>query len=475
MLRDARARAYVRESTVAQGDRFGPDAQCGAIRRACAELGLVLDESRWYTDLVSGTGKVVRDELRSAMQDARAREYDVLICYDTSRWARNERDAFNFEADMHGAGVRVYYVAERIWSDDSGEGAAIAKGVFHVLNAQYSRTLSRKIRDGLAAKKARGGYAGGVPWAYRFAADRMTLEPTEEHAARLHIWELYASGAFTMATLAERLNAEGLTIRGRPFTKFTLHEILRRDIDLRLGGLSLETYNRARAVLASRRKAAAKLGQRRRRYLFADLVRCADCGERYIGRAFWTPGAVEPVLQVKHSRRGCRRGVRREGVLRDRIGQWLDTWHLPGDVRARIAQYLNGRRPLDPHAERRRQLEEAISRLRKQHLWAAVSDRDFQTEHGRLASELADLGPVSIAPAPSEEALKLATRIGKAWAHVSDETRRKFLTEWFSEIRLAPDGGLTMVPREAYRAIVYAAQQVATVGCAGLEPATPAM
>ncbi len=40
---------------------------------------------------------------------------------------------------------------------------------------------------------------------------------------------------------------------------------------------------------------------------------------------------------------------------------------------------------------------------------------------------------------------------------VSDETRRGFLSEWFAELRIEPDGGVTMVPREPYPAIVYAA------------------
>jgi hypothetical protein len=35
------------------------------------------------------------------------------------------------------------------------------------------------------------------------------------------------------------------------------------------------------AILASRRDAMAKVGERRRGYLFADLARCGDCGERF--------------------------------------------------------------------------------------------------------------------------------------------------------------------------------------------------
>ena len=469
------ARGYVRESTERQGEKFGPDAQRGSIRRAARDLGLGLDESRWYVDLVSGTGRAVRDDLRTAMRDARNRQFEVLICYDTSRWARNERDAFNFEAEMHAAGVRVYYVAERIWSDDTTEGAAISKGVMHVLNAQFSRTLGRKIRDGLAAKRARGGYAGGVPWGYRFSGDKMSLERTTDHPLRLRIWEEYATGAYTLASLADRLNAEGRTFRrGRPFTKFTLHEVLRRDVDVRLGGLAPEVYERVQSILASRRRAMAKVGQRRRGYLLADLARCAKCGERFIGRAFWRPGATAAITQLKHAPRGCGRGIRSERVLASRIGEWLDEWRLPGDVRTRIARYLRRRGALDPNAGHRRRLEAAVARLRKQHEWGAITDAEFLREHGILAKSLADLGPAAVIPPPSEDALKLAASVGRAWRSVSDERRKQFLTEWFAEVRLAPDGRITMVPREQYRPIVYAAV-VGTVGCAGFEPATSAM
>ncbi|MEK6206912.1 MAG: recombinase family protein [Chloroflexota bacterium] len=78
-----RARGYVRESTVGQGDKFGPDAQREAIRRSAADLGLALDESRWYVDLVSGTGRVVRNELAAAIADAGAGPFstELLVHY----------------------------------------------------------------------------------------------------------------------------------------------------------------------------------------------------------------------------------------------------------------------------------------------------------------------------------------------------------------------------------------------------------
>jgi hypothetical protein len=69
---------------------------------------------------------------------------------------------------------------------------------------------------------------------------------------------------------------------------------------------------------------------------------------------------------------------------------------------------------------------------------------------------------------------------GSKLALASDEVRRRFLSEWFEAIRIFRDGRVEMVPKEAYRWVVAPATSatepgVASVGCAGLEPATPAM
>jgi len=163
-----RARGYIRESTAGQGEKFGPDARRAAIVRACADLGLEAPDV-WYTDLVSGTGALKRSDFQRMVADARARAFEVLVVYDTSRLGRNEADAFTYQAALVAAGVRIFYVMERAWSDE--EDRAVVLGMNHVMNADYSRRLRRKIRDGYAAKFAKLGVPGGrVHWAYRRVA-----------------------------------------------------------------------------------------------------------------------------------------------------------------------------------------------------------------------------------------------------------------------------------------------------------------
>ena len=86
------AAAYIRESTVAQGDRYGRDAQRAAIVRAAAELHLEVVAE--YLDLISGTGALKRSDFQRMVTDAPAGRFTVLVVYDTSRFARNEADAF---------------------------------------------------------------------------------------------------------------------------------------------------------------------------------------------------------------------------------------------------------------------------------------------------------------------------------------------------------------------------------------------
>ncbi len=106
------AAAYIRESTVAQGDRYGPDAQRAAIARAVADLDLELVAE--YSDLISGTGALKRSDFQRMVADARERRFSVLVVYDTSRFARNEADAFTYEAALRAAGARIYY-ARRVY------------------------------------------------------------------------------------------------------------------------------------------------------------------------------------------------------------------------------------------------------------------------------------------------------------------------------------------------------------------------
>ncbi|TMC01705.1 MAG: hypothetical protein E6J35_10300 [Chloroflexi bacterium] len=58
---------------------------------------------------------------------------------------------------------------------------------------------------------------------------------------------------------------------------------------------------------------------------------------------------------------------------------------------------------------------------------------------------------------PSDEAIALASRVGELWGEMTDEERRRFVEEWFEDLRLGRDGAIAVRARETYREIVFSA------------------
>lgn len=122
--------------------------------------------------------------------------------------------------------------------------------------------------------------------------------------------------------------------------------------------------------------------------------------------------------------------------------------------------------------ESRRTFAGQLERVAQLYKWGDVAEAEYVAERNRLRCALELLGPDDAPRSVSDAALKLAETIGVAWQHASQESRRAFLTECFSEIRLHANGAIDVVARDAVREIVYAAAPnvVGTVGSTGLEP-----
>ena len=84
---------YIRESTAGQADRYGPAIQRAEQQRFAERNGLLATE-REYVDLVSGKDTLRRTDFARMLADAEAGAFEVLLCYDTSRFARNVADAW---------------------------------------------------------------------------------------------------------------------------------------------------------------------------------------------------------------------------------------------------------------------------------------------------------------------------------------------------------------------------------------------
>ena len=94
-LRGLRAARWIRESTVGQADRYGPDAQAEQQDRALERYGLVDTGLAWsvahsgYRKTRAGTAAIATIAQWAEMVAAAGREYDILVVGYVSRSRAN--------------------------------------------------------------------------------------------------------------------------------------------------------------------------------------------------------------------------------------------------------------------------------------------------------------------------------------------------------------------------------------------------
>lgn len=475
-----RGRGYLRVSSKGQADKYGPAAQRRDEIEAASEHGIG-ELQVFYEDHITGTNAYKRQDFQRMVADARAKRFDVLVVGRVDRFARNERDAWNYLHELAETGVAVYFCEERVlvphdpdWQDKIG---AEINGA-----AAYVRKLRRNVTKGLRSKWAAGGHVGGVPFGYRRTPDKLRLEPTAEISVRKLAFELYADGEYSFLTLAEELNRRGHTIEGRPFRIRAIESILRNPIvigkvrwhigrldaaertDLVAPIIGVALWERVQHLLEARGSRRSR--RSRRRYVFSGVARCAECGERLWGD-FASSGSKGKGLgrwhyrRLVHSPNGCRRGTWSEAKLERVLGDWLEGWQLPADAKVRIVQYLNGVRSDDlEHAARRKQLEGELARATNLYRWEHIAEAEYLADRRRIQRALEAI-PEAQPVGPSDEALRLVGQVGEIWQRNEADWRRRFIDEWFEEIRIAPKAeALEIVVRAPYRELVYSAVSV---------------
>ena len=155
-----RAARWFRESTAGQYDNFGPDAQREQQDRAIARYGLV-DSGREWSVAASGWKTAWQTPAWGAMLGAaRDGAFDVLVVGYASRFLRNLKQTLDVVEDhLRPAGVAVLFADERLLSSDPDQWDQFVREC-HEAEA-FSRKLSKRVREGYAAKRSRLGIPGG--------------------------------------------------------------------------------------------------------------------------------------------------------------------------------------------------------------------------------------------------------------------------------------------------------------------------
>ena len=184
-----------------------------AQREACAAYILSQKHEGWstlparYDDGGFSGGSMDRPALRRLLADVQARRIDAVVVYKVDRLTRALADFARIVAIFDAAGVSFVSVTQAFNTTSS-----MGRLTLNVLLsfAQFEREVTaERVRDKIAASKAKGMWMGGmVPIGYRTEA--RSLQPVPEEAALVQrIFERYLALG-SVSTLKAELDGAGI-------------------------------------------------------------------------------------------------------------------------------------------------------------------------------------------------------------------------------------------------------------------------
>jgi DNA invertase Pin-like site-specific DNA recombinase len=223
-----RCAVYTRKSTEEGLDRaFNTlDAQreaCEAFIASQRAEGWVLVRDRYDDGGFSG-GSLDRPALKRLLADIEAGLIDVVVVYKIDRLSRSLMD-FAKLVEVFDAHEVTFVSVTQSFNTTTSMGRLTLNILLSF--AQFEReVIGERIRDKVAASKARGMWMGGkVPLGYDVRDRKLVVN--EPEAARVRrVFELFAETGSGVETV-RRLQAEGITTRsGRPLDKGDVYKLL---------------------------------------------------------------------------------------------------------------------------------------------------------------------------------------------------------------------------------------------------------
>lgn len=185
------AAAYLRVSTEEQ-DEYSLDSQLKLIR----EYGnkndyIVPDEYVFVDDGISGRTAKKRTAFQSMVAQAKEkdRQFDAILLWKFSRFARNQEESIVYKAMLRRVGVSVISISEPL---PDGPFASLIERIIEWMDEFYSIRLSGEVKRGMQEKASRGEPVTTAPFGYRM--ENNCLIPDEKAPIVREVFSMYAAG-----------------------------------------------------------------------------------------------------------------------------------------------------------------------------------------------------------------------------------------------------------------------------------------
>lgn len=320
---------YARYSSHSQGEQ-SIEGQLSNARDYAAAHGYTIVHE--YVDRAKSGRTDNRAEFQQMLKDTAKRQFSVIILWKVDRFGRNREEIAINKMKCRKNGVRVEYVAETI--PDSPEGV-ILESVLEGFAEYYSLQLSQNIRRGRAESAEKCQSLGGNrPLGYKTGPDKKFVIDENTAPTVKMIFTMYADGK-TVTEIVDKLNEMGLrTLRGGPFTKNSLHSILKnkkyigvyeyQGREIKDGVPRIiedDVFSKVQEMLKINKRAPAKTWSRAD-YILTDKLFCGKCGALMFGESGTSKTGVKHnyyICSNKKRFRSCDKKAVRQADIEDTV------------------------------------------------------------------------------------------------------------------------------------------------------------
>lgn len=223
----------------------------------------------------------------------------AVICWDTSRFARNRYDALLHKKQLEKKGIKALFASQTIGEGPEGE---LLEGFLELVDEFYSKALSRNIIRGMEENTRRGFFNGAkTPFGYQIVKvpdgkgnmkGKLEIDDHDAETVKT-IFRLYLEG-YGYKALAEELAKRGLQNRnGNPLCTKSVETILGNVAytgTLRFRRIfvenahppivSKEVFEAVKVARQARSPGRLPGRQQSSPMLFSGLLFCRECGQK---------------------------------------------------------------------------------------------------------------------------------------------------------------------------------------------------
>jgi len=211
IIKPKRAAIYIRcSSDEAKKEGYSPETQREKVQQNINENGWQIDNNHIYSDIGFSGSTDNRPGLQQLLQDARNKEFDVIVVYRMDRFFRNLRLLLNTVGELRDLGIEFKSVTEPFdTSTPTGRAMFANVGVF----AEWMREIGLESRDeGMIKAMKAGKWLGGTPpYGYKFNKNTQKLEIDKEEVPVIKmIYKWQVDDKLSEYKIQKKINSMGI-------------------------------------------------------------------------------------------------------------------------------------------------------------------------------------------------------------------------------------------------------------------------